>query len=408
MEEQDTYQPLILKQAPWLPKLVEFQLDLISNSLISLFSSFSSLSSSIDPHPSRPPQTFKRRLTSPTPTAPSLLLKRIGYGFVGATYVGMVLLAVMAVAVVLGVGLVRLWVEDPVFVREKLNFDYTDIHPQAVFSFKGSGRMGGDRKKKVVVGLPAGHTICVSLVLLMPESDFNREIGIFQLTAEVLSRNGVIIAKSSQPCMLQFRSLPIRLIRTSLMTAPLLLGIVEETQRPTIVMIRYKEGHHQRTEAIRITLIPRAGTSYVPQLYNAEIIIRSQLPWIKRLVHDWKLTFYVWTSLNIFIMLVIVILCCFKPLVFPTVADEHGGPRQVVVEEVKEPESVLQRESEFSETLRRWQQYRRKRKAALLSGSFLETIGTSASSYTVTREGTLLYTEDESEVSDSGSVCLGG
>ncbi|GMG99935.1 hypothetical protein Nepgr_001775 [Nepenthes gracilis] len=404
--EEDNFQPLILKQATWLPKVVEFQVDLISNCIISLFSPVFSLSSLIYSQPflHRPQKAqrcFESAPSGDTSGGALVLLKRIGYGFVGATYVGVVLTAVMVVAVVFGAGLVQLWVEEPVFVREKLYFDYTDFHPKAVFSFTDGGV--GEGWKKTRGGVPVGHTIYVSLVLLMPESDFNREIGVFQLKAEVLSRNGDIIARSSQPCILLFRSHPIHLMRTYLMAAPLLLGIMHETQKETLDMLEYKERHRSGTEAIRITLMPRAGTSNVPQLYEAEIVVQSKLPWVKELVRSWKLTFTVWSSLYIYVMLVIV-LSRFKPLIFPavmTAVEQRRG--EVEVEEVKPPPESVPPE-EFSKTLQRWQQNRRKRKAALLSGCFLETVGSSAaSSLTITREETCGAEED---VGDSESVCF--
>ena len=83
----------------------------------------------------------------------------------------------MVVAVVVGVGLVQMWVEEPVFLRETLHFDYTEPHPKAVFSFGGS---------KGKLGVPLGHTFYVSLRLLMPESDFNRDLGVFQVSPFVI------------------------------------------------------------------------------------------------------------------------------------------------------------------------------------------------------------------------------
>ena len=92
-----------------------------------------------------------------------------------------VLILVLILATVIGAGLVHLWVEEPVFVKENLHFDYTDAHPTAVFSFDSgvSGVEGHTKKKKIAV--PVGHTFHVSLVLVMPESDFNRELGVFQV-----------------------------------------------------------------------------------------------------------------------------------------------------------------------------------------------------------------------------------
>ncbi|XP_024439619.2 seipin-1 [Populus trichocarpa] len=331
------------------------------------------------------------------------LLRKIGFGIVGAVHVCMVMIVVMLLAAMLGVGLIQLWIEEPVFMRESLFFDYTDANPKAVFTFGGFVDDGSI--KKGLMGVPLGHTFHVSVALLMPESDHNRQIGMFQLTAEVLSADGNVKAKSSQPCMLRFRSLPIRLLRTFLMGAPLLLGISEETQKISIKMLQLKE-RHPRSKVIRVTLIPRAGTVCLPQLYEAEILLISKLPWTKEVVRNWKWTFYVWASIYIYITMLIIILSCCRPLVFPiTAVDPSYCPDSAETEytgESKEARAEGRDEKGISEVLRRWQQRRRKRKAIILHGEMVDS--TECSSASITREDTSMAV-DEQDIVDSESVC---
>lgn len=98
------------------------------------------------------------------------LVGRIAMGVAAAAYVLMVLMGTMVVAAVLGVGMVKSWAEEPVYVRESVQFDYSQPHPTAILTF-GNGP-----------AVPPAHTIYVSLSLLMPDSDYNRDIGIFQVT----------------------------------------------------------------------------------------------------------------------------------------------------------------------------------------------------------------------------------
>ncbi|KDP26868.1 hypothetical protein JCGZ_18026 [Jatropha curcas] len=328
------------------------------------------------------------------------LVRKIGFGVLGAVHVVMVLISVMILAGFLGVGLVHYCVEEPVFLRERLFFDYTDVNPKAVFSF--------DSIKRRQMGVPIGHTFHVSLELLVPESDYNRQIGVFQLAAELLSSNGLVIAKSSQPCMLPFRSLPIRLLRTCLMSIPLVLGISAETQKISIQILNHKEGHYSRTKSIRVTLIPRAGTSYLPQLYESEILMKSKLPWTKQIVRNWKWTISIWVTLYIYILLVIIIICCCRPLLFPltgvTLGEHDDNDRDLGTKESKEKEMETRDEREISELVRKWQQKRRKRKGMFLQRDITETVGSSASSMSVTREDASMVVED---TEDSESVCLG-
>lgn len=385
--------------------------DLLYNSMASVFSPFYSLLTVTSESYHHDGQT-KDNAPSQIAYGSIVLLKKLGLCFLSAAYVCMILSFVLILASVVGVGLVRFWVEEPVIVNESLYFDYTDAHPTAVFSFNGgvSAAWGYINKKHIRV--PVGHTFSVSLSLLMPESDFNRELGVFQLTAELLSVNGNVIAKSSQPCMLRFRSSPIRLARTVMMGVPLVLGISAETQKINVEILRHKE-QNQRTNAIRVTLHPRAGTSSLPQLYEAEIVINSHLPWAKELIRNWKWTFYVWVSLYVYIVLLMLLLYCYRPLIFLVTQDTFSEQRvrEVICEEHKELQlgELSGDESEVSELLRKWRLSRSKRKTILTHGSVgvPENIGEASSiSMTTTREDvTSVAVEDD--VEDSESVCTG-
>lgn len=220
--------------------------------------------------------------------------------------------------------------------------------------------------------------------------------GLFhQLLAEVISAEGNVVDKSSHPCMLRFRSLPLRLMRTSLMSVPLLLGITSETQRLTIPLLRHKEGY-PRTEAIRITLIPRAGTLLLPQLYEAEILVNSEVPWRKEFVRRWKWTFYVWTSVCLYILLLMLLICCFRPLIFPVIATSfsHGKyDRDTSVRSPRELSKVSKDSRGIPEMLTKWKESGRKRREMIARIS-PETISSSASSISVSRGDSSSTDED--------------
>ncbi|KAJ6763580.1 SEIPIN-1 [Salix purpurea] len=390
----------LIPKADWLTKIIYFYSDTIYNCIMTLLSpliatlgiasdSYHRAEEAVDAVESgflEVPSTVTHGATT--------LLRKIGFGIVGAVYVCMVMIVVMLLAAMLGVGLVHLWVEEPVFMRERIFFDYTDVNPTAGLTFGGLADDGSIEKG--LVGIPLGHTFHVSLALLMPESDHNRQIGMFQLTAEVLSADGNVMAKSSQPCMLRFRSLPIRLARTFLMGVPLVLGISEETQKISIKMLQLRE-RHPRSKAIRVTLIPRAGTVYLPQLYEAEILLVSKLPWTKELVRNWKWTFSVWASIYIYITILVIILSCCRALVFPITAVNlscSGDSAETEdTGESKESRDEAEDEKETSELWRKWQQRTRKRKATVLHGEIVD--GTECSSASITREDTSMAVDEE-------------
>ncbi|KAH7571425.1 hypothetical protein JRO89_XS04G0049100 [Xanthoceras sorbifolium] len=422
-EEEEENNQLILKPAEWFPKLLSLQADIIYNCILILISPILSLLSVASNSYHRAEETAAavetavQNVPSKITHGSGLILKKVGLGCLGAIQVIVVLIVLVAVAAALGVGLVNMWVEEPVFVREKLFFDYTNENPEAVFQVGGGDSFGGKfmmvsnkKRKHSSMGVPIGHTYQVCVVLLMPESDFNREIGVFQLTAELLSINGDVIAKSSQPCMLHFRSSLLRLTRTVLMGIPLLLGVSDETQKITIKILRHKEGN-RRTEAIRVILSPRAGSSRLPQLYEAEIILNSRLPWTKEFVHNWKWTFYVWSSFYIYIILLTTLTCCCRPFWYPVTAsgNSHGG--RMIDGRISNPTGQESREAArwsryekgASESMRKWQLSRRKRKAIFLQERVPEAEASSASSSVrVSGEETSTFVEED--IGDSESV----
>ncbi|XP_062084151.1 seipin-1 [Humulus lupulus] len=415
MEEQENeyFYYKALPEPDWFTKLVLLQADLIHNSLSFLFSPVVFLMSIVSDSYRRAEKTTVSIETA-VQKAPTVLthgiislLKRLGFGILGAAYVCMVLVLVLILAVVLGVGLVRVWVEEPVILKERLHFDFTEPHPSALFSFGGWQGFEMGHKKKPVMGVPVGHTFSVSVVLLMPESGFNREVGVFQLSAEVLSTDGHVMGKSSLPCMLRFRSLPVRLARTFIMSIPLVLGISGETQKITIEILKYKEGH-PRTGAIRVIMIPRAGTQFLPQLYESEIVMKSKLPWTKEFVRSWKWTFYVWSSLYTYIILLIAMFSCCRSVFFPfsvAISGESGARGTLASEPPPKDHPQMRGDDggegeDVLEMLRKWRRGRSKRRAISLP----ETVGSSASSFTITREESSAAGEED--VGDSESVCL--
>ncbi|KAG2696857.1 hypothetical protein I3760_07G079500 [Carya illinoinensis] len=168
-------------------KLILLQADLIYNCFVTLFSPIFWLHSIVSESYRRAEETKDavesavRKVPSTIAHGIAVLIKKLIYGFLGAMYVCMVLTVLLVLAVVVGVGLVELWVEHPVSVREKLYFDYTEPHPKAVFCLGNVGFERFSRRKQLFMAVPRGHTFLVSLVLLMPESDFNRKIGVFQI-----------------------------------------------------------------------------------------------------------------------------------------------------------------------------------------------------------------------------------
>lgn len=210
--------------------------------------------------------------------------------------------------------------------------------------------------------------------------------------------------------MMRYRSFPIRVARTFILGVPLLLGISDETQKISLVEIGKHKESSNRSRAIRVSLCPRAGTSSLPQIYEAEILIHSHLPsWPKQLLHTWKWTFYVWVPLYIYLLLLIILVCCWRPLHYFKATQQITTTRkleeasQIMMEGDHKTEEV----SSVSESLlTNWRRTRSKRKAILDAS---EAMGSSASGISVTTQDdhvTTTVLEHHTDVADSESVCL--
>lgn len=196
------------------------------------------------------------------------------------------------------------------------------------------------------------------------------------------------------------------------MGIPLLLGLTAETQTIKVPMLKHKEDS-KRSSAIRIILSPRAGTDFLPQLYEAEILLNSQLPWWKEVVRRWKWTLYVWTSMYIYIILVLLVLSLFRPLILPDLSRGFGERAQRTTAEraaTEETETKTREESDVSESLRRWHRSRSKRKAMLLQrdiGDDSQVMQEPAGGSSAATSMSMSMSLDE-ESGDSESVCYTG
>lgn len=328
--EEEQHDHFIFKPAEWIIQLIAFQFKgflhiftLISWAVSSSFSVVVEPVHKTVQAKDRATEAVTQKLAMISQVPPrvteggGMVLRKLGFGCLAATYVFSVLIVILLFSLLLAFTFVTIWIEKPVIIRESLQFDYTQPNPSAIVSFTGM-RTGFDQPQKVSGRriIPVGHKFYVTVFLVMPESDHNRRIGMFQVTAELISAGGDVIARSSQPCMLHFRSTQVRLLRTFLMGLPLLMGILGETQTVVIHLIDHVE-KITPTESVKIILQPKAGRSGLPELHSADIDIHSQLPLFKEFALNWKWTFCVWSALTFYFLLVGLVICCCKQVLLP-------------------------------------------------------------------------------------------
>ncbi|TKY71891.1 Seipin protein [Spatholobus suberectus] len=263
---------------------------------------------------------------------------RCGWGVLWSIYVCCVLFGLLVSSFVFSGFLMKCLVERPIQMREVLNFDYTKHRPAAyvplmscagVVGGRGSESNVDDRKWVGERVIPYKHKVQVTVSLRVPESGYNRNLGVFQTRVDFLLSNGKTIASSSQPCMLRFRSEAIRLITTLLKIAPLVTGYVSETQTLKVKMRAFVEGDIP-TSCLKVTLEQRAEYqpgAGIPEIYDASVIIESELPLFKRIIWLWKMSIFIWISMMAFFTELLFALVCCRPIIIPKTRQRMASAR---------------------------------------------------------------------------------
>ncbi|KAL6198258.1 hypothetical protein ACLB2K_028050 [Fragaria x ananassa] len=253
---------------------------------------------------------------------------RFWWGLLWACYVGLVLCGLLASSVLFSGGFMRYIVSEPLQMKEMLNFDYTRPSPVAYVPVVSCARVscGVDCDEKASDGgifgyrvIPAGRKLVAGVKFVLPELEYNRNLGIFQVRVDFLSAKGKTLASLSHPCMLYFKSKPIRFLLTFIKIVPLVSGYISESQTLNLKFRRFVESDIP-TACLRVTIEQRAEFNPgagIPEIYDATMTLQSELPLFKRIIWNWKRTIFVWMSMMMFIMEMLFALLCCRPLVIP-------------------------------------------------------------------------------------------
>ncbi|KAF8108889.1 hypothetical protein N665_0104s0200 [Sinapis alba] len=233
-------------------------------------------------------------------------VRRLALRLLWAVHVGIVLFAMLVSAFMVSGFVITHLSHEPLVVKESLSFDYTKNSPEAYVPITR-------------VKTP-NHRTEVSVSMTLPESEYNRNLGMFQVRVNFLSENGEVLATSRQPCMLTFRSEPIRLVQTFLKIAPLVSGYVFETQTLNLKLKGFVEKDIVSTDCMKVMIEQRAEFrrgAGIPEIYDASLLLESELPFLKRVIWNWRRTLFVWISMCLFITELVCVLVFFRCLIIP-------------------------------------------------------------------------------------------
>ncbi|XP_073144520.1 seipin-2 [Henckelia pumila] len=255
---------------------------------------------------------------------------KCGWGLLWSAYVCFVLVGLLVSSFVIGGLLIRRLVEEPIGIRGNLNFDYTEKSPVAYVPIIADPELSYEtylaEKPETLKGggsraIPANHKVQVTVLLALPESEYNQNLGIFQVRVDFLAKDGRTLAGSRRPCMLQYRSQPIRLLLTFLKAAPILTGYMSESQNLKINFRGFTEGVVP-TAYLRVAIEQRAEFKPgggIPEIYASSLTLESELPFFRKLIWFWKRSLFVWTSMTIFTMELLFALLCCKSIMIPRI-----------------------------------------------------------------------------------------
>jgi len=132
----------------------------------------------------------------------------------------------------------------------------------------------------------------LDIALTLPDSDINRDIGVFMLEASLWDRNQTLLAVSRRSAMLPYQSLLMKITRKILLMIPLLLGTVSEAQTIVVNMLdHFVENNKYPLSSVETRLLlPHVGTHHSLQIERAELRIGKELTHFQTLFKGWFFT----------------------------------------------------------------------------------------------------------------------
>ena len=112
----------------------------------------------------------------------------------------------------------------------------------------------------------------VSIQLHVPTSDINFDIGNFMIKVNLQTKEGSQIESSSRPAILRYQSRSQRIMRVLAKVLPLLVGLSEESQIITTILIdSFTEQKQTAVDKVQISLSdPKI------QIYDAKLMILAK------------------------------------------------------------------------------------------------------------------------------------
>ncbi|XP_004923142.2 seipin isoform X3 [Bombyx mori] len=131
--------------------------------------------------------------------------------------------------------------------------------------------------------LMSGQLYRIRLILEMPESNVNKDLGMFMVCTQMRAKGGVLVSSSCRSTMLRYRSKLHEYIRTAVMAPLLMSDVVEEKQ--TIQVDLFTEFDDDPNQPVTDAYV-ELQSRYV-QVYGGQLHIEAHFTGLRYLMYNW-------------------------------------------------------------------------------------------------------------------------
>lgn len=143
--------------------------------------------------------------------------------------------------------------------------------------------------------LKKGQRYFIELTLTLPESEINKQLGIFMVKVDLRSGDRSLLASSKQHSMLPYESTMVSLFRKFMLMIPLASGLLSETRAVSLLCFdNYVDTNNTKTMSlVEISLgVPNPAafpaTLQTIQIHSAELRYGKEMNSIQIFLHNWR------------------------------------------------------------------------------------------------------------------------
>ena len=163
--------------------------------------------------------------------------------------------------------------------------------------------------------LTSGQRYFFELSLTLPESEINKQLGVFMVNVHLKSSDRTLLATSKQHSMLPYESTLVSLFRKTMLILPLASGLLSETRTITLLSFdHYIDANNKKPMSIVEVSLGVANPAAFPstlqtiQINSAEIRYGKEMNAIQTILRNWKYSCAFWGSTILFLIYTCIVL----------------------------------------------------------------------------------------------------